>query len=94
LVKENSLEREQLTRAEFKKAAMDVSAKLEKRLKEKGYGSASSRHEILGILEEEVMEFLHEVHSGQPKGLQEELIDVAVSAIWGLASIQSGKVDW
>lgn len=86
--------REQLTRAEFKKAAMDVSAKLEQRLKEKGYGASVSRHEILGILEEEVMEFLHEVHRGQPKGLQEELMDIAVAAIWGLASLQSGKADW
>lgn len=58
-------------------------------------GSLASSHEILGIIEDEVQEYRDEVHAKSAAELKiEELKDIAVAAILGIASIQSGGVDW
>lgn len=72
-----------------------VAHKLEYRLNQKGRGSFASSHEILGILIEEMTEFTEEVHKNSSSDeLVKELLDIAVAAVWGIASIESGGTDW
>lgn len=68
---------------------------LQSRINEKGQGSFASSHEILGVLKDELEEFRDEVHakSGDLRKV-EELTDIAVAAIFGIASITSGGCDW
>lgn len=89
-------ERHQLELADFSEALADVQEKLGFRMGQKGMGTYSSVHEILGILQDELTEYRDEVH-GNKLGREEqvqELIDIAVGAIWGIASIRSGGIDW
>ncbi len=63
--------------------------------RKKGLGSFSSKHEIYGALAEEVYEVLQAIHvnaSGETIG--NELMDIAVVCLFGVASIDSDKVDW
>ena len=87
--------RHQLTIDQLTEAINSVVEKLECRVGQKGLGSMASSHEILGILTDELAEFRDEVHqkSGADRKVA-ELIDVAVAAIFGIASIKSGGVDW
>lgn len=80
-------------------AVKSVVQKLREKIKEKGPGAFCSRHEILGVLMEEVDEYREAVRlpgSGKETldQLEAELKDIAVAAIWGIASIQTRKVDW
>jgi NTP pyrophosphatase (non-canonical NTP hydrolase) len=64
----------------------DITAKLTKRLVQKGYGSYASRHEILGILLEEMDEVVEAIRSDHEQGYVEfkkELLDVAIGALFG-----------
>lgn len=63
-----------------------------KRLHTKGFGSFASSHEILGIIVQETHEFEATVHKKDPS--VDELFDIAVAAIFGVASITSGTTDW
>src|ERR1035437_25210 len=63
-------------------------------LEHKGNGIFVSSHEILGCLMEEVREFEDAVRSNDLNKLKEELTDILVVALHGLASIESGKLDW
>lgn len=64
-------------------------------LARKGYGSYASNHEIYGILAEEVKEYLDEIHLGTDDERKvAELVDIAVTAIFGIACITEGGVDW
>lgn len=87
--------RHQITPEHFEAALDSVSRKLAYRIEKKGSGSMASSHEILGIIVDEVEEYRDEVHSKSFSALKvEELKDIAVAAIFGIASIQSGGVDW
>lgn len=87
--------RHQITPEHFEAAISGVSKKLTYRIEQKGSGSMSSSHEILGIIVDEVEEYRDEVHSKSTAEAKiEELKDIAVAAIFGIASIQSGGVDW
>tara|TARA_R110000824_G_scaffold63333_5_gene166676 strand:+ start:441 stop:716 length:276 start_codon:yes stop_codon:yes gene_type:complete len=68
--------------------------RLEMVLKKRGYGGFASRHEILGILDEEKLEFTEAVHSEGIGRVKSELLDIAVADIWGAASIDAETVDW
>lgn len=87
--------RQQLTIDDLKTAIGDVTVKLFFRATQKGLGSMASSHEILGIIDEEVNEYRNEVQTNSTADHKiEELKDIAVAAIFGIASIQSGGVDW
>jgi len=65
------------------------------RLEEKGYGSFASKHEILGILEEEMKEYVDAVHENVPTSyLSHELMDIAVACVFGCACIEEEGLDW
>jgi len=87
--------RQQLTTADLQLAVAGIAAKTDYQAKQKGMGVMASGHEILGIIEDEVQEYRDEVHAKSAAELKiEELKDIAVAAVWGIASIQSGGVDW
>jgi len=87
--------RQQLTTADLQLAVAGIAAKTDYRAKQKGVGVMASGHEILGIIEDEVQEYRDEVHAKSAAELKiEELKDIAVAAVWGIAFIQSGGVDW
>lgn len=71
-----------------------IKRKTEHRLKQKGRGIFISSHETLGILSEEFNEFGAAVQSNDPIYQANELLDVAVAAVLGLASIESGEMDY
>ena len=79
-------------------SAMDeIWLALRRRLNEKGRGTFASRHEIMAIIDEEI----DEVHDAvrmhgdvNHEQLAKELKDVAVGAIFGLACLRAGTVDW
>jgi len=53
----------------------------------KGNAIFVSRHEVLGVLAEEMGELEDEVRKGDLNRVGEELRDVLVAALWGLVSI-------
>jgi len=68
--------------------------KLYDRLDQKGYGTFASRHEILGVMQEEYKEFVDAVHSKNKENMKEEIIDIAVAAIFGLVCLNEDTVEW
>lgn len=69
---------------------IDIGAKLRYRLGTKGYRSYASRHEIFGILAEEMDELLDELRINTRAGhknFRKELMDVAVAALFGYISM-------
>lgn len=87
--------RQRLNLNDLTKAHNDVYIKLLYRLDQKGPGVMASSHEILGIIQDEVIEYRDEVHKKSNAGAKiEELKDIAVAAIFGIASIQTDGVDW
>ena len=88
------MNRKQITDEEKKTAIEFVKRQLEQQLELKGYGTFSSIHEVLGVMEEERKELVDEVHINNHRGIVNELADIAVTCIWGIASIHSDKVDW
>jgi len=80
---------------EIKAALQQLADKIDYRMHQKGKGSFSSGHEILGILMDEVQEYRDAVHLRMPDTNKvEELLDVAVAAVFGIACIQAGGTDW
>jgi hypothetical protein len=66
-------------------AFTDTATKLKFRLKTKGNGSYASRHEIYGILAEEMDELLDELRINSLAGyknFRKELLDIAVAALF------------
>lgn len=76
-------------------AAYDMfDEKLHAVLAKKGLGTFASRHEILGSITEEYKEVVDAVHNKDNVNLQDELLDIAVSAIFSLACLKAETVDW
>jgi hypothetical protein len=72
---------------------------LKRELEKKGYGGFVSSHEMLGVLEEEVDEFKREVQRkpntpGRDESMKDELCDIIVTAMFGLACLEQGTTDW
>ena len=87
--------RKQLSVEQVRVAARNTELKLFLRLDQKGYGTFASRHEILGILSEEhLRELIKAVHEEPLEGVRRELLDIAVTAIFGIACIDNGTLDW
>ena len=68
--------------------------KMRARLEEKGYGSFTSIHEVLGMMSEEHQELIDAVHANDWDQLDKELLDIAVGAIFSLACLRSGGLEW
>lgn len=84
--------RPEATRSECDFAIKLVTEKLYKRLEEKGWGKFSSTHETYGVLAEEFnKELLDALTGNDAQEFGEELIDIAVAAIFGLVSLMPTK---
>ena len=56
-----------------------------------GMGALVSPHEIFGCLAEEFTEAQDEMHANNDKKFADELLDIAVAAILGVASLDIEK---
>lgn len=62
---------------------------IKRRLMEKGHDSFVNAHEILGATEVEMVELREAVHIKEPQRVIEELLDVAVGCLFGVASLKA-----
>lgn len=86
--------RQEITQEQVNEGLTDFRKKMTIRLEQKGMGTLASSHEILGIINEEVYEMEMAVHKNDLEGLQEELLDIAVGAIFGYICLKNKTVDW
>ncbi len=86
--------RTQVDHITIQHAIEELKKKIDFRLHEKGKGTFASRHEILGIIEEEMHELNDAIKKDSLKEVKEELLDVAVAAVFGIACINNGSLDW
>jgi len=87
-------DRRQISTEVLAKTILLVDEVLKARMKQKGEHAFVSIHEILGIVDEEHDELKDAVRENNPGKVQAELIDIAVGAIWGIASIEEDVLDW
>ena len=66
---------------------------LPKQVEAKGSGAFASYHETLGVIMEEYHEYIEAVHKNDENQAAKELIDLAVAAIWGLASCLADDIE-
>lgn len=90
------MKRTQITAQQLDNAMETLRNKLVSRLEEKGYGTLASRHESLGVIEEEYIELIDAVTEDGPLGgeVRHELIDLAVACVFSVACIDAGTMDW
>jgi hypothetical protein len=88
-------QRQQLTIDDLEAAKAELATKLRFRANQKSMGAMASNHEILGILSQELEEYNDAIHNRLPDEEKvQELLDITVAAIWGIASIRSRGIDW
>lgn len=76
-------------------ACSDTISKLFERLRQKGFGVFASHHEILGIIQQETQEYNDAIHLRKSEEEKiEELKDIAVACIFGIASVKGKSLDW
>lgn len=69
---------------------------LSRAIAKNGRGAYASVHETYGVIAEEMQEFLETLRSNNLHAvdqLERELLDIAVAAFWGVASIGRHRVD-
>ncbi len=86
--------RPQLTEAQVDAAVEVLRTNLKRRLHEKGWGAWLSRHEVLGIIAGEHKELIDAVQGEPQKCVKDELLDIAVGAVFGVACIDAGTLEW
>lgn len=87
--------RDDITLEQFDQALALLRPALLKAIAKHGLGGCSSSHEIMGILQEEFDEFKLEVHKNRAKNRKiAELVDIAVGAVFGIASLQTGAAQY
>ena len=88
------MKRTQISTDAVLEAVKDLTNKLNYRLNQKGYGTFSSRHEILGVIQEEHNELIEAVTNLDLSEIKQELLDIAVGAIFAIACINEETLDW
>lgn len=89
------MNRAEITTDSINKAIRDLTDKINYRLDQKGHGTFASRHEILGVLKEEFEELSDAVTAKDGMlSVKEELLDIAVGAVFAIACIEQGTLDW
>jgi len=83
--------RNEITGKEIAKSIKLVKEKIEIRLLQKHRGSYISNHETYGIIAEEFDELLKALRANDNQEFYAELIDIAVGAILGMASMYANK---
>lgn len=86
--------RKPLTELAIARVLEIVEKRLKQRIKEKGPHGLASFHEGLGLLAEEYHELMDAARSNDNGLIRYETEDIAVAAIYILASMDSGTLDW
>ena len=84
--------RQEIKNTQISNSVQELSSELVRRLKEKGSGAFVSTHEILGIVTEEYHELVDAVRSDVVDDVRDELLDIAVGCIFGIASINENTM--
>ena len=87
-------DRPQIEADDINIAISKLQKEVARRLNEKGKGSFTSRHEILGVITEEYHELVKAVEVQPLTEVEDELFDLAVGAVISAACVMAGKVDW
>ena len=85
-------QREPINKNKIEQAFAVVRDRLYEQLEKKGPGAWNSSHEILGIITEEYHELVDAVKNND--GIKDELIDVALCCVFGIACIEDDKCEW
>jgi len=93
-MKEDKTNRIKLSVEQCNVAMRLCAAELDYRLNEKGSGTFSSRHEIQGCVTEEYHEAVVALKTNDVEHYKKELLDIAVSCIFGVACIESKTIEW
>lgn len=91
----NEIIRPQVDDGHIADGLKDIYSKLLSRLNQKGHGAYASRHEILGILEEEMKEVKDEIQNDGAAGnaaFGRECLDIAVAGLFGYICIRYGYI--
>lgn len=98
---QRSVGRPSVPQEELDAACVAVEQGLFERIQRHGDGTLASRHELLGVLTEEFHEVIDAIHrkdsiTRQPdaQAIREELIDVAVTCLFGIACIDNKSLEW
>ena len=83
-----------LTEEEIQIAIKKVVEKLYEKFNKHGFHACSSIHESLGFVTEEYDELVEAVRSGMQFRVKDELEDIAVAALFGIATAEGKKFDW
>lgn len=83
-----------ITAEQLQEVVGKVMHEIAKQAECEGDHSFGSSHESLGILSEEMWELTEAVTSNDRDDVRAELRDIAVAAIWALASEEAGGWDW
>jgi hypothetical protein len=87
--------REQVTKEQINDTLNDFKKHFEGVIKRKGLGTFASKHEIMGLFEEERREVMKSLQENDPDvDFINELFDVAVVCIFGATCINHGLTDW
>jgi len=89
------MNRPELTAENVNAAVLDLQLHLRDVENRKGPRAFVSSHEALGVLEDERSELVHEIQSkAGANAIRHELLDIAVAALWSVASMDAGAMDW
>ena len=83
------INRPKVTEKQLESSITLVLDELKKKIKKKGPGAMISSHECLGVLDEEFDEFKVEVQKNDTDAQITEAVDVALTAIWVIASLRT-----
>lgn len=83
------MERHKIDYGHIKKVAAKVHDEINRQMDIKGDGEFISYHETLGVITEEYYELIGAVQSNIPHNIKEELMDIAVACLFGIASIDN-----
>lgn len=90
----STINRKQIEENEITISMAEIHLKLKKRLQTYGNGTFASKHEILGIIAEEYHELVEAVKNEDLNNVKEELLDIAVGCLFGIACINAKGVEW
>ena len=89
------MERSEITASDLNMAITVLQKHMAEVLNCKGPGSFASSHEILGVLTDERSETIAAIQSKTGLDtIRHELLDEATTAIFGVACIDAGTLDW
>ena len=78
-----------ISKEEVARKCEELKEEIYKEMKNKGPYSFNSPHEVLGTIAEEYHELIKAITSDNFFSIREELVDIAVLAIFGVASMDS-----